>query len=194
MVQPGCRNQIGVITLQIIQHWTCAPSITLKRKKTMMKAETRTRPLQVLVLVAVMLLAGASASLASHHEKENTTAADVKAEAAETYKVLKQYTLEQRDEAMAAAKQKLAELDVRIQEMQTKLDARWQDMSKATRVKTRETLQVLQRQREKVAEWYGGMRYSSEEAWEDVKKGFSDSYDRLKKAFQDASKDFENNS
>ena len=159
-----------------------------------MKPHSPSRRLQVPALVAVMLLAGATAILAGQHEKEKTTAAEVKTEAAETYQVLKQYTLQQRDEAMAAAKQKLAELDGRIEEMRAGLDARWQDMSEATRARTRETLQALQRQREQVAEWYGGMRYSSEEAWEDVKRGFSDSYERLKQAFQEASKDFESDS
>jgi hypothetical protein len=153
----------------------------------MIRLRTPIRRLQVLALVAVMLLAG-------QHEKDKTTAAEVKTEAAETYQVLKQYTLQQRDEAMAAAKQKLAELDGRIEKMRAGLDARWQDMSAETRARTRETLQALQRQREQVAEWYGGMRYSSEEAWEDVKQGFADSYERLKKAFQDASEDFESDS
>lgn len=157
------------------------------------------RLLRATSLIAVLLLAGTMTGLASQHKQDasqkgekETSADEVKTEAAETYEALKQYTLEQRDEAMATARERLAELDARIDKMQTRLDKRWQEMSEATREQTRDTLEGLRQQREEVAEWYGGMRHSSAEAWEEVKKGFSDSYDRLKKAFRDARKDFEN--
>jgi hypothetical protein len=132
-------------------------------------------------------------SFASHHEGDKTTTAEVKQEAAETYTVLKDYTIEQRDEAVAAADKKLKELDVRIEQMQKDLDSRWQDMSQAVRDKNREMMNKLNKEREVVAEWYGGLRHSSTAAWEDVKKGFADSYDRLDKAFQDAKKNFMKN-
>jgi flagellar motility protein MotE (MotC chaperone) len=129
-------------------------------------------------------------SFAIQHKDDKTTATEVKHEANKTYTALKDYTIEQRDEAVAAADKKLKELDVRIEQMQIDLDNRWQDMSKAVRDKNREIMNKLNKEREVVAEWYGGMRHSSIAAWEDVKKGFADSYDRLDKAFQDAKKNF----
>ena len=66
-------------------------------------------------------------------------------------------------------------------------------MSQAVRDKNREMMNKLNKEREVVAEWYGGLRHSSTAAWEDVKKGFADSYDRLDKAFQDAKKNFMKN-
>jgi hypothetical protein len=38
---------------------------------------------------------------------------------------------------------------------------------------------------------YGGMKHSSAKAWEQVKKGFLDSYESLSKAFDKAVKSFE---
>jgi chromosome segregation ATPase len=154
----------------------------------------RVRRLPGVALAAALLLAGATTGQAGPQENgaEKGTAAEVKKEAAETYEAWKQYTLEQREEAMTAAKNKLRELDSRIDELQESLEEGWQDMSEATRRKTRESLNALRQKREEVAEWYGGMRHSSAEAWEEVKKGFADSFDRLEEAFKRARKDFAN--
>ena len=148
--------------------------------------------------ISVLILAlsgiGVGSALASSHQDDETTATEVKEEAMETYNALKSFTLEQRDEAMTAAKEKLTKLDSRIDELQASLDQNWQEMSEASRKKTRQTLNLLHKQRENVAEWLGGMRHSSSEAWEDVKKGFADSYDRLEEAFDDAKSHFEKES
>lgn len=142
------------------------------------------------ILSGVILFLGYPVdSLAAHHEDKKTTAAELKQDAAETYETFKQYTIEQREEAMTAAQKKLEDLDQRISELQKDIDKKWQDMSVATRDKTRETLDTLRKKRENLAEWLGGIRYSSKEAWEDVKKGFADSYDRMERAFEEASKD-----
>ena len=141
--------------------------------------------------VFVLIFLGASVSFAAHHEKQNTTASDVKEEALETYDVLKKYTHEQRDEAMEAAGEKIEKLDGQISELQKAIDDKWQDMSKAAQKQTREAIDKLRQQRQDLSEWLGGIRYGSEEAWEEVKKGFADSYDRLEKAFIQAREDFE---
>ena len=140
-----------------------------------------------LLLIALFGFVSTSA-IAGSQKGGETTATEVKKEAVETYDALKNYTVEQRDEAMAVAEEKLNKLDSRIEKLKGTLDQGWQDMSEASREKTRQTLDMLQEQRKKVAEWYGGIQHSSSEAWEDVKKGFADSYDRLEKAFYDAKK------
>ena len=129
-------------------------------------------------------------SLAAHHESQKATASDVQEEAMETYDALRSYSLAQRDEAIEVAQEKIKKLDVRISELETAIDEKWQGMSKATQAKTRETLETLRQKRQDLSEWLGGIRYSSEAAWDDVKKGFADSYDRLEKAFVKASENF----
>ena len=63
-------------------------------------------------------------------------------------------------------------------------------MDQATRDKANATLKSLRKQRTELAEWYGGMQYSSVNAWEHVKKGLLDSYEALSKAYNKALKEF----
>ena len=147
----------------------------------------KTNRLRTLILIAVLLLCCAAVSVAGSQE-DRPTATEVKA--AETYEVLKHYTLQQRDEAMSTAQEKMAELDVRMDKLENTLDEHWQEMSAAVQERERGTLKSLHRERQDVAEWYEGMRHSSADAWDDVKKGFAQSYDRLEDAFKDAAGNF----
>ena len=53
-----------------------------------------------------------------------------------------------------------------------------------------DTLAALYRQRNELAEWYGGIKYSSAGAWEEVKNGFIQSYHVLQKSFKQAAEKF----
>jgi hypothetical protein len=63
-------------------------------------------------------------------------------------------------------------------------------MDQAARTKARESLTALQKQRTVAAEWYGGLKYSSRNAWEDVKSGFAKSYHEVSDAFDKATRKF----
>jgi len=104
---------------------------------------------------------------------------------------LKDYSVQQRDKVVADAKEELSKLDQRIAAMQRNIDEHWEDMSATARKQTRKSLDLLRQKREEAAEWYGGLKHSSGEAWEEVKKGFSDSYDRLEQAVKKAAKEFD---
>ncbi len=124
-------------------------------------------------------------------QNNGTAAAELGKEAKETWHALENYTAAQRDQAANAAQKELTKLDAEIAKLQNKIDQNWQEMSTAARQQARETLTALTEKRRTVAEWYGGMKHSSGEAWDTVKKGFVDSYDQLEKAFQKARKDFQ---
>ena len=143
------------------------------------------------LLLSALALLATTASFADDQNNDQTTASEIKKNAAQTYKSLKDYSVQQRDKAVAEAKEELGKLDQHIAEMQRNLDEHWQDMSAAARKQTRESLALLRQKREEAAEWYGGLKHSSGEAWEEVKKGFSDSYDRLEQAVKKAAKEFE---
>src|SRR5882762_7446781 len=51
-------------------------------------------------------------------------------------------------------------------------------------------LDELRRERNEAAEWYGGLKHSSAESWEQVKTGFVKSYEVLKESFAKARKGF----
>jgi hypothetical protein len=75
--------------------------------------------------------------------------------------------------------------------LQERIDDNWQNMSEAAREDARATLKALRQQRLLVAEWYGGLKNSSTEAWDHMKKGFSDAYQSLRGSWQKAEKEFE---
>jgi Skp family chaperone for outer membrane proteins len=112
-----------------------------------------------------------------------TTAKDVA-------RTIKDYTVAQRDEAIKNAKAALDDVDARIRGMERKLDNEWDKMDQAARKKARATLAALRRERNEVAEWYGGLKHSSAESWEQVKTGFVKSYEVLRDSFARARKEF----
>jgi predicted nucleic acid-binding Zn-ribbon protein len=137
-----------------------------------------------------LLPAAFQLSLAADTPAEKTTAKDVSTKAVETGRAIKDYTVAQRDEAVKQAKAALDDADARIRRMERKIDRDWDKMDQAARKKARETLNALHRERDEAAEWYGGLKHSSVESWEQVKAGFVKSYETLKESFARARKRF----
>jgi hypothetical protein len=148
-----------------------------------MKTRTPAFPVPALALVA--LLAASPLSFAAE-----TTAKDVARKADETGRAIKDYTVAQRDEATRNAKAALDDVDRRIGRLERKLDGEWEQMDQVARKKARATLNALRRERNDTAEWYGGLKHSSAESWEQVKAGFVKSYEVLKESFRKARKEF----
>jgi hypothetical protein len=135
------------------------------------------------VIAFCVLLAVSPMSLAAEAPGGKTTAKDVS-------RTIKDYTVAQRDEATKSAKAALDDMDAGIRRLERKLEREWDQMDAAARKKARATLDALRRERNELAEWYGGLKYSSAEAWDEVKSGFAKSYDDLKGAFGKARKAF----
>jgi phage shock protein A len=114
----------------------------------------------------------------------------VKQETRDLIEVLKAYTADNRDEAIQKAKSALEKLDKRIDALETRIDNNWDNMNAAAREKARASLTALRKQRIKVAEWYGSLKSSSVDAWEHMKKGFSDAYEAFSDAWEKAEKEF----
>jgi len=137
-----------------------------------------------------VLLVASPLSLAAEAAGGKTTAKDVSLRAGETGRAIKDYTLAQRDDALKEAKAALDDVDARIRRMERKLDKEWDKMDQATRKRSRATLNALRRERGELAEWYGGLKHSSAESWEQVKAGFVKSYEVLRESFAKARKQF----
>jgi len=150
--------------------------------------KVRTIAFSVRVLALGALLAGSPLSSAAEASGNKATAKDIAREADETGQAIKNYTVAQRDEAVKKAKAALDDLDRRVGRMETKLDGEWDRMDQAARRKARATLNALRRERNEVAEWYGGLKHGSAESWERVKAGFVKSYQALKESFARARK------
>lgn len=142
-------------------------------------------------LLAAALLGVAPSGHASQHENEKTTAKEVRQEVADAAEAIKDYTADKRDEAAGKAKAALDALDARIDAMEKRIDRNWDKMDQAARERARSTLQALREQRVVVAEWYGGLKNSTAEAWEQTKAGFSDAYKALRRAWEKAEEEYQ---
>ncbi|MDX9902213.1 MAG: hypothetical protein EOM50_23415 [Erysipelotrichia bacterium] len=124
----------------------------------------------------------------------NSTASieDVKKETKELLQTINSYGSDKKDELLKKSKKSLEKLDSRIDELESKVDNNWDKMSKDARKEARTNLKELRKQRNELSEWYGSIKNSSTDAWEHVKKGFTDSYSALQNAWEKAQSEFDN--
>ena len=142
--------------------------------------------LTALTLFLAILLAGAPMSFAA----DKTTGKDVTQKIDETAHAIKNYSAEQRDEALTSAKSVLADADARIDHFESEMSRNWGKMNASARKHARETMKTLRRQRQDLSQSYGELKRSSANAWDEVKGGFAKSYDALRHSFAKAAKEF----
>lgn len=142
------------------------------------------------LFVWVALVVIVSAFFAGQTLADDTRMKDIEREMKDLTQAIKSYSAEQRDKAVSKAKSAMEKLDGRIEAMQRQLDKEWDQMDQSARQKMRASLHTLRTERNELAEWYGGLKHSSAEAWEEVKEGFLESYHTLGDAFERARNEF----
>ncbi len=115
---------------------------------------------------------------------------EVGQEVKEAVQAIKEYSADQKDEAVKKGKTVLDNLDGRIEQMESRIKREWDQMGDSARKTAKTSLEGIKKQREKVAEWVGSMKQSSSGAWEEVKKGFVESYQTLNESFDKAADKF----
>ena len=135
-----------------------------------------------LTLVVALLLAGAPMSFAA----DKTAGQKID----ETAQSIKNYSAEQRDDALKSAKTVLADADARIDHFESEVNKNWDKMNASARKHAQETLRAMRQQRQDLSQSYGELKRSSAKAWDEVKGGFSKSYDALRDSFSKAAKEF----
>lgn len=141
-------------------------------------------------LISIVMLCVVT-SAPAHSENSSVTAQDVRKDAQDLLNTLQQYTVEQRDQAVDEAEQALKKLDERIDELEIRVNRNWDDMSQSARRKAEGSLKALREQRNALAERYGRFKNSSSRAWEQMKKGFSDTYQTMSGSLQKAWSEYE---
>lgn len=144
----------------------------------------------MVALLGIAPLSLAAQHEASGHENGKTTAKEVRREVTDAAEAIKNYTADKRDEGAKKAKAALDALDVRIEAMEARIDKNRDKMDAAAREQARSTLHALRKQRVQVAEWYGGLKNSSADAWGQMKTGFSDAYKSLRHAWEKADRQY----
>lgn len=138
-----------------------------------------------MLALALALAMASQLSLAD----DKTTAKDVGKKVEDTGKTIGSYTIAQRDQAIKSAQAALADTDGRMRRLERKMDREWDKMDDAARKRARETMDTLRRERNDAAEWLGGLKHGSAEAWDEVRSGFVNSYEALRRSFTSAVKD-----
>ncbi len=118
----------------------------------------------------------------------------IKKESSQLIEALKDYTAEQKEDAVDATDKTLMKIDNEIDLLERKVERGWDSMTDATRKKVSATMKKLRKERVQLAEWYGGMKHSTANAWDDMKNGFSEALDSIADAWDKAEDEFENNS
>lgn len=124
-------------------------------------------------------------------EPEKAEREQVKKEVGEAVDAIREYSVERRTDAVANARRSAEDIDRRIAVLQTQLDQRWSRMSESARSRSQRSMAELRQRRNDMAEWYGGMRHGSAEAWAEVKAGFIESYRDMAEAIRKAQAEFD---
>lgn len=147
----------------------------------------------ILTIVALTLLIAlvlAAAPLVLAAESDRTTGREVGRKFDETAQAIKNYSADQRDDALKSARRLIEHADARIDELENNMNRNWDKMSTSARAHAQETMKKMRRQRQDLSQNYGELKRSSASAWDEVKNGFSRSYDALRESFSRAAKEF----
>ena len=135
-----------------------------------------------LTLIVTLLLAAAPMSFAA--DKSAGQRID------ETAQSIRNFSAEQRDDALKSAKKILDDADARIDQFEREVSKNWDKMNASARKHAQETLRAMRQQRQDLSQSYGELKRSSAKAWDEVKGGFSKSYEALRDSFSKAAKEF----
>jgi len=107
---------------------------------------------------------------------------------------IRRYSYERREEAVASARKADAEIDRRLEALQTDMGKQWSGMADAARIRSQDSMRQLRERRTDLAEWYGGLRHGSAGVWSEVTTGFADSYHAMADALRRARDEFQQQS
>lgn len=122
--------------------------------------------------------------------EENSTENEVSVKLKELIASLKKLSSEQKDEAIKKANQAIDEMDASIKKLEKTIDTKWNQLDKQAKKDTKQKLAELRKKRTELVEWKDRMRESSKDAWQEIKKGFSEASGSLYRAFIKAKEEF----
>jgi predicted RNase H-like nuclease (RuvC/YqgF family) len=136
--------------------------------------------------VSVIIISSFFLVISCYAQPDNSQSSiqEVKKETKELIKALKNYSSKQRKEALKKAETGMEKIDRRIDKLENQLDEKWNNMDKNARKKARLAMKNLRKQRNELSQWYGSFKTSSETAWEQMKKGFTDAYETMSRTWE----------
>ena len=125
-------------------------------------------------LAAALALSAPAA--AAQDTRTHTTADEMRAEISQAMEAIATYSVQERDRALADARQALDRLDAEIEQREQALRETWAEMSEAARETARARLQDLRKARNRLGERYGALETGASSAWDELRTGFSDAW------------------
>lgn len=120
-------------------------------------------------------------------QDDATTFEDVKKEVGEAAETTHEFTSQEMQAYVDSLNNKLEELDTQFDQLQQK----GQELAGAAQQQWEDRLSALKEQRKKLQEDLNRLGDASGDAWHEMKKGIDAAWDDLKKATDEAAKEFE---
>lgn len=134
--------------------------------------------------ILLTLVIGSCSNLYASEDKGKMQSLGQQIDSAVT--AIEEFTVDKKDTTIEQVDSTLNSLDDRIEELEARLDKKWDSMDAAARKEARHSLQVLRKNRTRMAEWMGSMKQSSGKAWDKMKSGFSDAFSTLQESWKEA--------
>ena len=145
------------------------------------------------ILRAAGLAAMLAAPAAAQDTDALTTADEVRADISDAMDAIASYTEQERDQALAEAREALMRLDAEIERREQALRENWSEMSDAARETAEARLLDLRQARNRLGERYGALESGASNAWDELKAGFSDAWNDFSEAWSAADTDMSQN-
>ena len=141
-----------------------------------------------LLLAAALMMANTASSWARDATEgvPNVKQPDhenVQAQMRDTWEAIKQFSVEQKDQALAALRQAMDALDEDIDNASANIEKNWQDMSQDARLRKQEALSEMKDQREELGDRYQDLKAASADNWEAAKARFGGAWSKTKDAW-----------
>jgi DNA repair exonuclease SbcCD ATPase subunit len=142
---------------------------------------------------AAVALACAGTAAAAQDDDPFTTPEEVRTEISEAMDAIADYSAQERDAALAEAREALDRIDAEIERREQALRENWADMSESARDAARESLRDLREARNRLGERYGALQAGASGAWTELREGFTDAWDAFSGAWDTADEDANGN-
>jgi uncharacterized coiled-coil DUF342 family protein len=133
----------------------------------------------MIAVAASAILAGCNRDKQSVDADHSTTGQDVKDSYKNAAQATADYASETRDQFLATMRDKMAQLNAKIDDLSSK-SAGYKD---DTKVQADKTFDSLRAERDEVAKKYDGLKQSSQAAWQSTKDSFISAWDKLQNSY-----------
>ena len=139
-------------------------------------------------LATVALLVVTTIPSMAQDKTSNITEKEVRTEISQAMDAIANYSNQERDQALAEARDALDKVDAEIERREHALQENWAEMSEAARKSARSSLKDLRKARNNLAQRYGALEAGTSNAWDELKSGFSAAWKEFSEAWEAADK------